>query len=85
MSTADEVNLERVNNHGDVECGQGMRRLRDERDSARRWAVTYENEARALADRLDEARRVNIGLIAYMQAHNLQPPNKLEDIDGVPV
>ena len=84
MSTADEVNLERGNNHDDVECGQGMRRLRDERDSARRWAVEFENETRALSDRLDEARRVNIGLIAYMQAHNLQPPNRIEDIDGVP-
>ena len=81
MSTADEVNLEHVSNHDDVECGQGMRRLRDERDLARSIAVSLEQENAHLTDQLRRA-LARITVLESRADDDRRPYTG--DIDGVP-
>ena len=78
-------NLETCDPHDPDECAAGISRLRSQRDSARDWAVIYENDVRRLEEQLLRERGLVGRLTARLTAHGIDVPNDDDDVTGTPV
>jgi hypothetical protein len=80
-----DLNMERVSPHDDIECAQGMDRLRGERDLARSVAVSLEQEVAHLTELLNREYALCGRLTARLVAHGIALPGDDDDVRGTPV